>query len=147
MVAARCVFDCSMIGPGTCCRDEHCGIDGIHAPHKVRQRKRPPKAWLQRDTLDDSIERAVLRWPVASFQDVLDEVINDYGSLGPTQDSGVRRLHRRLHEVCKAGRVKRVEVSKRIFAYVAPGSRLRDPSELRELVLEKISYERGLCGD
>jgi len=124
------------------CKDEWCTIEGIHAPHLVRQgkEKRPrsqQKPWLLTSpgALDDSIERAVCRLSVSSFNAIVNEVENDFGSLGPTEESGFRRVHRRLTALIRMGRVLRVDVGGRLFAYLRPQSRIADDLEfLRDRV-------------
>jgi hypothetical protein len=130
------------------CIDECCEIEGVHAPHKVKQKKekkprsnKPPWLLTAKDALDESIVRAVCKLDVGSFHTILNEVENDFGSLGPTHDSGVRRLYRRLSAVVRTGKVRRVDVGGRLFAYVKPQSRLAGDIEfLRESLKQMISY-------
>lgn len=143
----QAMFECDF--SSGICKDEWCTIEGIHAPHPVRQHKeKQPRSvrepWLLTSVvaLDESIERAVCKLNVGSFGTIVNEVENDFGSLGPTEESGIRRVHRRLAELVRAGRVLRIDVGGRLFAYLRPKSRIADDLDfLRESIKSLMDFD------
>jgi len=106
------------------CRDDDCEIEGIHKPHKVEARKansHQPRRRRDREpctrplwdlpaplALDESIERAISDVHPKHFSMLVNDVENDYGSLGKNRKSGYQLVHRHLRALIKAGRVLRV---------------------------------------
>jgi hypothetical protein len=131
------------------CRHECCKHEHIHPPHRVRVKKdKEPLSqkdpWLlpAPTALGESIERAVTEYTPKNFAMLRDDVENDFGSLGPTPKSADRRLHRHLSTMVKLGRVLRVDVGGRLFAYLKPTSRIAmDIPRLRDSLKEMIAYQ------
>lgn len=137
-------FDSSSI-----CRSEFCDREDVHAPHVVKcQRETMPRSCRAPWTLpapvalDDAIVRAVSDIQPKNFATLVDDVENDFGSLGHNRQSGMRKLHRRLAQLCDAGRVLKVDVGGMLFAYLKPTSRIsRDVEYIREQLREIIHYQ------
>lgn len=134
------------IDPSLICRHEFCDIEGIHAWHEVREKKEPKPRSVKEpwnlpapNALDDAIVRAVSDVRPRHFAALLQEVENDFGSLGENRKSGIRRMHRRLKQLVETGRILRVEIGETLFAYLKPTSRVaRDVVFLREQILESF---------
>lgn len=131
------------------CRSEFCDREDIHAPHYVKPCKeiaprscRAPWKLPAPIALDDAIVRAVSDIQPKNFAVLVDDVENDFGSLGDNRKSGMRRLHRRLRALCEAGRVLKIDVGGTLFAYLKPTSRVsRDVSFLRDQLRDIINYQ------
>lgn len=124
------------------CRDENCKIVELHGPHRVRVKKEPKDVTREPpQALDDVIERVVYRLGISCFRTILTEVEQDFGSLGPTHQSGLRRLHRRIAKLAETGRVCRLEVGERLFAYTPPDGRKRDVATCRKVIKEQLDFE------
>ncbi len=139
------------IDPSSICRNEFCVIEELHAPHQVRSRKeprprshRPPWVLPAPIALDESILRAVSDVVPRHFMAIVDLVQNDFGSLGDNEYSGQRRVHRRLRILADVGSVLRIDVGKRMFAYLKPTSRIaRDVAFIRDLMRDVIDAPGG----
>lgn len=134
------------VDPSSICRNEHCTIEGIHVPHDVHEMKEPkprscraPWKLPAPNALDDSIVRAVSDVRPLNFAAIVNEVENDFGSLGDNRKSGLRRVHRRIRSLVAVGRILRIEIGQTLFAYLKPTSRIaKDVSFIREQILESI---------
>jgi hypothetical protein len=129
--------------PVEICREDDCDIEGIHEPHEVRAKKEqqprskrePWKLMNSPEALDESIMRVINRLNVASFQAIFHEVENDFGSIGATPNTGDRTLHRHLVMLCRAGRLLRVDVGQRMYAYLKPSAKFaRDVDFVRDIL-------------
>jgi hypothetical protein len=91
--------------------------------------------------LDDSILKSVSPCTPRVFSQIIPIVEDDFGSLGPTCDSGIRRVQRHLKSLCDAGRVLKIDLGQRLFAYLAPESRLAsDIDTIRDQLADVIDY-------
>lgn len=87
--------------------------------------------------LDEAILRSVSTHVPRLLVEIQPLVENDYGSLGRNVDSGMRRLQRRILQLCETGAIMRVELGKRLFAYLSPKSRL-SLEEIRDQVMDNL---------
>lgn len=87
--------------------------------------------------LDEAILRSVSTHVPRLLVEIQPLVENDYGSLGRNSDSGMRRLQRRILQLCSTGAIMRVELGKRLFAYLSPKSRL-SLEEIRDQVMDNL---------
>jgi len=132
------------------CREDDCDIDGIHAPHSVRTKKEqqprskrePWKLMNSPEALDESIMRVINRLNVASFQAIFHEVENDFGSIGATPNTGDRTLHRHLVMLCRAGRLLRVDVGQRMYAYLKPSAKFAKDVEFVRDILDSWQEDK-----
>ena len=91
--------------------------------------------------LDDSILKSVSPAVPRVFSQLVRDVEDDFGSLGPTCDSGIRRVQRHLKSLCDAGRVLKIDLGQRLFAYLTPDSRLAsDIDTIRDQLADVIDY-------
>ena len=126
------------------CRHEACELEGLHRAHRVEQRpsftfrtrskRHIDHPWQAQSApaLRDAVYNAVSLTEPRSFQMILHEVRNDYGSCLE------RSVHRHLSALRDAGSIVRLEW-KRIYAYLQPKSRLLDDPEF---VCEQILAAR-----
>lgn len=90
--------------------------------------------------LEDCIERAVKTYEPKRFGDLIRDVEADYGAIGPTEETSDRVLHRYLARLVSRGRVIRVGLGNRLFAYLKCGSKLAtEISHCREAVIDSCS--------
>lgn len=133
------------------CRSEFCDRDEIHLAHEVKIRKergprseREPWTMPSPDAIDESIVKAVSDFTPKRFAHLVNDVENDFGSLGENRDSAMRRLHRRIAWLVKQGRILRVDLGDTLCTYLKPTSRLaRDVTYLRELVNDTLDDASG----
>lgn len=87
-----------------------------------------------------SLTNAVSRYEPKKFADLAKIVENDYGSVGPTKATADRVLHRYLARAVETGKILKLEVQDRLFAYLHPRSPLaRRPDDVRELLLDGLA--------
>ena len=94
------------------------------------------------EALDESILRATSDKMPRMLAQIAPIVQNDYGRIAENDQSALRQLQRRVKRLCSAGRLLRVEISDRLYAYVAPDARVaKDVDAMRELVMENFDRE------
>jgi hypothetical protein len=134
------------------CRDENCDIECIHAAHDVAPKKDPPKPRSTRapwelpapEALDESIVRNVSDVRPKIFSALVNDIENDFGSLGHNKRSGLRRVHRRIRALVEMGRILRVDIGDTLFAYLKPTSRVATDIEfVKEQILDSLSENCG----
>jgi hypothetical protein len=117
---------------GRLCRDENCDRTGLHLEHEVKPKivddksksslepwKRPaPKA------LDHSIAKATSRVYPRPFDMIMREVERDYGSCCS------RTVQRHLQQLVARGHILRIDLGRRLHAYLRPGSNMINDIEL-----------------
>lgn len=87
-----------------------------------------------------SLANAVSCYAPKKFADLAKIVENDYGSIGPTKATADRVLHRYLARAVETGRILKLEVQDRLFAYLHPRSPLaRRPDDVREILLDALT--------
>jgi hypothetical protein len=89
-------------------------------------RKPAPKA------LDHSIAKAVSKTYPKPFNVILRDVKDDYG------DCNRRTVERRLRQLVARGHCLRIDLGRRLFAYLRPGSSLVNDHELMREQLEDL---------
>jgi hypothetical protein len=143
------------------CRDENCDLLGLHAEHEVPEqvceaeadqtdfplefaywakwhqardaaklRLVPP--WMQQapEALDDSIIKATSQTYPKPFEVIMRDVEYDYGSCN------MRTVQRRLRAIVQRGHVIRLDLGRRLHAYVRPGSNMINDLDLvREQII------------
>ena len=89
-------------------------------------RRSAPKA------LDHSIAKAVSKVYPKPIDMILDEVINDYG------DVNVRTLQYHLRKMIDRGHLLRIDLGRRLYAYLRPGSNMVNDVELMRDQIEAM---------
>ncbi len=91
-----------------------------------------------RHPLEHSIEQVVTAHPKA-FHDVLRAVQEDYGTISATTASSDRILHRYLARLAERGRILRVDLGDRLYAYLKRGAKAAaDPLHCREVLRDAM---------
>lgn len=89
------------------------------------------------DALDESILRVASDHVPRILMQIVPLVENDYGTIAPTEDSAMRKLQRHIAKLCERGALLRVEVTKRLWAYILPNARIAtDVDAMREVILD-----------
>jgi hypothetical protein len=137
-----------------CCRNEFCEREELHAEHQdfsdeikneIRKRlepkskgKRPPWKRPAPKALDHSIISAVSYVYPKRLDTIVCDVENDYGS-GPTHAALYQAVLRHLSQLVACGQILRIDLGRRLFAYLRPGSSLvKDVGLMREQILDEI---------
>ncbi len=94
------------------------------------------------EALDESILRACSDCMPRVLTQLASIVENDYGSLG-NEESGFRRLQRRLKKLCEAGALLQIDLGKRLFAYVSPRARSLDVDSIRDVIMDNSWYSES----
>jgi hypothetical protein len=123
------------------CRDEDCDQLGLHEEHTIKPLRRrasmpatyseddPPWRRPAKKALDHSIAKAVLQTYPKPFEVIMRDVEYDYGSCN------MRTVQRRLRALVQRGHLLQINLGKRIYAYVRPGSNmLNDHALMREQI-------------
>lgn len=93
------------------------------------------------EALDESILRATSDRVPRILMQLAPIVENDFGRIAPTENSALKQLQRRIKKLCEAGQLLRVDLGKRLYAYLSPDARIAgDVDAIREQVME--SFER-----
>lgn len=103
--------------------------------------KRPPWKRPSSKALDHSIAKAVSKDRPKNLDTILREVQDDYG-LDSTEGALYRNVQRHLAKLVQRGHILRIDLGKRLYAYLRPGSRLvRDVANIRQqLIAETESW-------
>ncbi len=126
------------------CRDENCPIIRIHAAHlpvkaveprDTSKSSRPPWKRPSPELLDESIVEATsLRVP-KRYSELYQEIRETYGEVAANDAAALRQVHWHLERLVEAGRVLRVSIGDRFYAYLRAGSRIaRDIPLIREIM-------------
>lgn len=134
---------------GRLCRDENCDRLGIHLKHKVTRKdnfhvkeisKSDEVPWKRSApmALDESITNAASVVYPKSFEAIMRDVEGDYGSLARSGDhaSSMRTVQRRLRKLVSEGHILRIDLGRRLFAYLKPGSNMTNDLDLMREQLE-----------
>lgn len=106
------------------CRDENCTRMDLHLEHEVviseadDERNVEAEPWKKSAprALDHSIAKATSKTYPKPFNMILRDVEDDYGSCNS------RTVQRRLARLVHRGHVLRINLGRRLYAYVRPGS-------------------------
>lgn len=146
---------------GEICRDEHCELDGLHAPEECEQARRTSRIELLYEELSEikgakpaptpkrpaslkddpeGIREAVLRAIPKNlpthFGAVADAVRNDYGEVAE------RTVYRHIKRLVKAGELVKQDLRLGFAAYVRPYSKmLRDLPTMRDVLVHMTDLE------
>lgn len=116
----------------------------IHGGDSAKPVKCFRDPWLQpsAEALDESILRATSDHKPHLLAQIAPIVENDYGKIAENEASVFRQLQRRIKRLCDAGVLLRVDLGKRLYAYISPNSRmLSDVDAIREQVMESFDRE------
>jgi len=127
--------DFETLDPSCVCRDDRCDRLDLHHEHEIthiKKRKRvapsrnPLPAWERpaAGALDHSIAKAVSLTYPRHFSAILQFVENDYGSCC------MRMVQRRLRILVQRGHLLRIDLGRRLYAYLRPGSKLVNEIDL-----------------
>jgi hypothetical protein len=87
--------------------------------------------------LDHSIAKAVSKTYPKHFDTILREVENDYG-LDTTPGALYRRVGRHLAKLVDRGQILRIDLGRRLYSYLRPGSPLVDDVEMMREQIEAV---------
>lgn len=90
------------------------------------------------EALDESILRATSDRVPRLLVQLAPIVENDFGKIANTEQSTFRQLQRRAKRLCEAGKLLRVDLGKRLYAYLSPDAREKDVDAIREQVMENF---------
>lgn len=133
---------CGEFSPKFICRHDGCEEDELHEPGarcilrtlrpcRTRSKRHAHQPWRAQsvDALQDAVFNAVSVAEPRSFQMILHEVRNDYGSCLD------RSVHRHLRVLCNEHKIIRLEW-RRVYAYLRNGSKMiAEPGLVFEQIL------------
>jgi hypothetical protein len=136
------------------CRDDRCARLGLHVAHEAQgedfsdevkeEAKRASKSkkpvWKRPapKALDHCIAKAVSQTYPKRLDTIFREVEEDYG-LDSTRSALYRNVQRHLYKLVERGHILQVDLGRRLYAYLRPGSALlADLNLMREQLREQI---------
>jgi len=140
------------------CRDERCDRLDLHPAHAISlqegqdfseklkeearaqlesKSKRPPWRRPCPKALDHSIAKAVSKTYPKHLDAILREVEDDYG-LESTPSALYRNVQRHLAKLVERGQILRVDLGRRLYAYLRPGSPLVHDVEMMREQIESL---------
>lgn len=133
------------------CRDETCSVAGVHtvsfctrstrlderAHHRpLKPGGKPP--WKRDDPsgLMNSVARATSKHRPTHFSAIVNEVVNDYGTVSE------RTVYRYLKKLVERGQVIKLDLRLGFAAYIRPKSKLlNDLPLIREIMVNTVDLE------
>jgi len=138
------------------CRDERCERIDLHFSHEIigdglppddgspSKSKRLPWQRPAPKALDHAIAKAVSKTYPKHLDAILRDVEDDYGS-GPTQSALSRAVQRHLARLVERGHILKIDLGRRLYAYLRPGSSLvGDVDLMRDQIEGRIESTAGV---